>query len=129
MSLATARTRVAPSAEQAASRPDPDTWGKIHGEQDQPDNITPAQRFKREALGLVAAAVVVVIMFVVFFVHLVEHERLDVFLTTVFGRGNAASWPMQLVWSACAVVMVGLALWPLRRAPQIISLLAAAYRA
>jgi hypothetical protein len=54
-------------------------------------------------------------MYVVFLVHPVEHPPLDVFLRTVFGRGNAAIWPMQLVWYASAVVMVSLAPWPPRR--------------
>jgi Family of unknown function (DUF6064) len=68
-------------------------------------------------------------MYVLFLVHPVEHQPLDIFLTTVFGRGNATIWPMQLVWYAIAVAMVGLALWPVRRASQIICVLAAAYLA
>ena len=47
----------------------------------------------------------------------------------MFERGNAAIWPMQLVWYASAAAMVGLALWPRRRASQLICLLAAAYLA
>ena len=62
-------------------------------------------------------------MYVVFFVHPVGHEPLNVFLTTVFGRGNAAIWPMQFVWYASAAAMIGLAFWPSRRASQLICLL------
>jgi hypothetical protein len=68
-------------------------------------------------------------MYVLFLVHPVTHPPLDVFLTTVFGRGNAMIWPMQLVWYASAVAMVGLALWPVHRSTQIICALAAAYLA
>jgi hypothetical protein len=127
MSSTTARKRVATPTERAALRPDLDTSGKIQSKQAQPENTTPVRRFPLEALGLAAAAVAAVVMFVLFLVHPVEHEPLDVFLTTVFGRGNAAIWPMQLVWYASAVAMVGLALWPVHRSTQIISLLAAAY--
>jgi hypothetical protein len=80
-------------------------------------------------IGLAVAAVAAVIMYVVFLVHPVDHEPLDLFLRTVFGRGNAAIWPMQLVWYASAVLIVGLALWPVRRSAQIICMLAAAYLA
>src|SRR5207247_2307820 len=51
---------------------------------------------------------------------------LNAFLAT-FARGNAAIWPMQLVWYASAAAIVGLAFWPRRRASQLICLLAAAY--
>jgi hypothetical protein len=128
MSTSTARTPVATPVERATPT-DLDTPDEMNGKQDQANNTMSAQRFPLEALGLAAAAVAAVVMYVLFLVHPVEHEPLDVFLTTVFGRGNAAIWPMQLVWYASAVVIVGLALWPVRRSTQIICLLAAAYLA
>ena len=45
----------------------------------------------------------------------------------MFGRANTAAWPMQVVWYLAAVAMVGLALWPVRRASRLICALAAAY--
>jgi len=77
-------------------------------------------------IGLAAAALATVVMYVLFFVHPVEHEPLNAFLA-MYDRFNAAVWPMQLVWYASAVAMVGLALWPRRHASQLICLLAAAY--
>jgi hypothetical protein len=79
-----------------------------------------------EWIGLALAAVATIVMYVRFIVYPVAHEPLNRFLTTTFGRGNAAIWPMQLVLFAGAVVMVGLAFWPTRRASQLICLLAAA---
>jgi hypothetical protein len=50
----------------------------------------------------------------------------------MLARGNAAIWPMQLVWYASAAAIIGLALWsrwPARRTSQVICVLAAAYLA
>jgi hypothetical protein len=45
-----------------------------------------------------------------------------------FGRADTTAWPMQLVWYAAAVAMVGLALWPARRwSSPLICALGAAY--
>lgn len=77
-----------------------------------------------EMSGLAAALVATVVMYVLFIVYPVAHTPLNEFLT-VFERGNAAIWPMQLVLYASAVAMIGLALWPVRRASQLICLLAA----
>ncbi|HEV2459390.1 MAG TPA: DUF6064 family protein [Ktedonobacterales bacterium] len=116
----------APAAERVAQRTDLDTPSeRVH-----PENSTPVQRLLLEAIGLAAAAVAAVVMYVRFIVFPVAHEPLNVFLTTVFGRGNAAIWPMQLVWYAGAAAMIGLAFWPRwprRRASQLICLLAVAY--
>jgi Family of unknown function (DUF6064) len=84
------------------------------------------RRLSIDLIGLAAALVATVVMYVLFIVHPVEHIPLNAFLA-VFERGNAAIWPMQLVWYASAAAIVGLALWPRRRASQLICLLAAAY--
>ena len=125
MSSTTARTPVTYPAEQAALRTDLDTPGAKQSKQDQPQYSAPTPRVYLDWVGLAVAAVVAVVMYMLFSVHPVEHQPLDVFLTTVFGRGNATIWPMQLAWYASAVAMVGLALWPVRRASQIICVLAA----
>jgi hypothetical protein len=45
-----------------------------------------------------------------------------------FGRADTTAWPMQIVWYAAAVAIVGLALWPARRwSSPLICALAAAY--
>jgi hypothetical protein len=86
------------------------------------------RRLSIEGIGLAAALVATVVMYVFFIVHPQEHTPLAAFLA-MFERGNAAVWPMQLVWYASAAAIVGLALWPIRRASQLICLLAAAYLA
>jgi hypothetical protein len=108
---------------------DLDTPGESQRKQDRPENSASTPSVSLDSIGLAVAAVAAIVMYVVFLVHPVDHEPLDVFLTTVFGRGNAAIWPMQLVWYVSAVLMVGLALWPVLRATQIICVLAAAYLA
>jgi hypothetical protein len=89
-------------------------------------NAMTLRQFSIEKIGLATAVVATIVMYVLFIVHPVEHESLNVFLTTIFGRGNGAIWPMQLVWYAGALAMAGLALWPSRQANQLICLLAAA---
>src|SRR5215469_5367309 len=116
------RAPVVTPVERPAPRPDLDTRGKRGG----PQGARKLRRLSIEMSGLAAAGVATVVMNVVFFVHPVAHEPLNVFLTTVFGRGNAAIWPMQLVWYASAAAMIGLSFWPSRRASQLICLLAAA---
>jgi Family of unknown function (DUF6064) len=123
MSTNTERAPVETSAERPAPRTDLDTQGK-HG---QPQGAKTLRWLSIEMIGVAAAVVAAVVMYVLFIVHPVEHEPLNVFLTTIFERGNAAIWPMQLVWYASAAAMIGLALWPVRRASQLICLLAAAY--
>src|SRR5215469_6219893 len=117
------RAPVVTPVERPAPRPDLDTRGKRGG----PQGARKLRRLSIEMSGLAAAGVATVVMNVVFFVHPVAHEPLNVFLTTVFGRGNAAIWPIQLVWYSSAAAMIGLAFWPSRRASQLICLLAAAY--
>lgn len=123
MSTKIERAPVATPAERATPRPDLDTQGERGG----PQGAKTLRRLSIEMSGLAAAVVATVVMYVFFFVHPVGHEPLNVFLTTVFERGNAAIWPMQLVWYASAAAMIGLAFWPSRRASQLICLLAAAY--
>lgn len=118
----TEKAPVETPAERTAPRTDFDTQGERHG----PQESMTVRRLSIEGIGLAAALVATVVMYVVFIVHPVEHTPLNEFLT-MFERGNAAIWPMQLVWYASAAVMVGLALWPMRRASQLICLLAAAY--
>jgi uncharacterized protein DUF6064 len=123
MSTNTERASVAILAERAAPRIDLDTQGERGG----PRDSRTVRRLSVEMIGLAAAVVAGIVMYVLLIVHPVAHEPLNVFLTTVFGRGNAAIWPMQLVWYASAAAMIGLAFWPRRRASQLICLLAAAY--
>lgn len=78
-----------------------------------------------EGLGLAVAVVATLVTYGFFIIHPYEHPQLNAFLA-LFARGNAAVWPMQLVWYASAVAMIGLALWPRRRTTQLICLLAAA---
>ncbi len=122
MSSNTERAPVETPAERPALRTDLDTQGK-HG---RPQDAMTLRWFSIEGIGLATALVATVVMYVVFIVHPVEHPPLNEFLA-MFERGNAAIWPMQLVWYASAAAMVGLALWPIRRASQLICLLAAAY--
>jgi hypothetical protein len=110
-------------AERATQRTDLDTQSERGGLQ----GTTSARQLSIELIGLAAMVVASIVMYLLFFVHPVAHEPLNVFLTTIFGRGNAAIWPMQLVWYASAVAMIGLAFWSSRRASQLICLLAAAY--
>jgi len=110
------------SAEPTAPRTDLDT----QGERGQPQAAMRLRRPSIEMIGLAAAALATVVMYVLFFVHPVEHEPLNAFLA-MYDQFNAAVWPMQLVWYTSAVAMVGLALWPRRHASQLICLLAAAY--
>jgi len=123
MSTKIERAPVATPAERATPRPDLD----IQGERGGPQGAKTKRWLSIEGIGLAAALVATVVMYVVFIVSPVAHPPLNEFLTTVFGRGNAAIWPMQLVWYASAAAMIGLAFWPSRRASQLICLLAAAY--
>ncbi len=86
------------------------------------------RRLSVEVIGLAAAVVATVVAYVLFTVHPYEHTPLHAFLA-MFDRGNAAIWPMQIVWYASVAAMVGLALWPMRRSTQLICLIAAAYLA
>jgi len=123
MSTKIERAPIATPEERATPRPDLDTQGERGG----PQGARTLRRISIEMSGLAAAGVATIVMYVLLIVHPVAHESLNVFLTTVFGRGNAAIWPMQLVWYANAAAMIGLAFWPVRRASQLICLLAAAY--
>jgi len=123
MSTNIRRAPVETPAERTEQRTDLDT----KGERGQPQDAKTLRRLSVEMIGLAAAVVATIVMYVLFIVHPVAHEPLNVFLTTVFERGNAAIWPMQLVWYASAVAMIVLAFWPSRRASQFICLLAAAY--
>jgi hypothetical protein len=109
-------------AERVAQRTDLDT----QSERGRPQDAMRVRRLSIEWIGLAAAVVASIVMYVLLIVSPVAHEPLNVFLTTVFGRGNAAIWPMQLVWYASAAAMIGLAFWPRRLASQLICLLAAA---
>lgn len=113
---------VAKPVEHATPRPDLDTSSERGHSK---DSLTARWR-SIEWIGLAVAVVATIVMYVRFIVYPVAHPPLNEFLTTTFGRGNAAIWPMQLVLYASAVVMVGLALWPTRRASQLICLVAAA---
>lgn len=90
-----------------------------------PQNSRTVRRLPIEMIGMAAALIATIIMYTLFIVHPVAHEPLDQFLA-MFGRFNAAVWPMQLVGYAAAVAMIALALSPMRRSTQAICLLAAA---
>jgi Family of unknown function (DUF6064) len=122
MSTKIERAPVETKASRAAQRTDLDTQGERGG----PQGAKTLRRLSIEGIGLAAAVVATIVMYVLLIVYPVEHEPLNVFLTTIFERGNAAIWPMQLVWYASAAAMIGLALSPVRRASQLICLLAAA---
>jgi hypothetical protein len=122
MSTNTERAPVATPAEPTAPSTDLD----IQGERGRPQDSKTVRQLSLEGIGLAAAVVASVVMYVLFFVHPVEHEPLNAFLA-MYDRFNAAVWPMQLVWYASAAAMVGLALWPRRFSTQLICLLAAAY--
>jgi hypothetical protein len=119
----TERAPIATPAERATPITDLDT----QGERGRPQDSRTLRRLSIEGIGLAAAVVATIVMYVLLIVYPVAHPPLNVFLTTVFGRGNTAIWPMQLVWYASAAAMIGLAFWPRRRASQFICLLAAAY--
>jgi hypothetical protein len=76
--------------------------------------------------GLFAAVIATAVVWSIRAIHPWPHTSLNQFLA-MFGRANTAAWPMQIVWYLAAVAMVGLALWPVRRASQLIWALAAAY--
>src|SRR5215467_5557522 len=118
MSTNTERAPVETPAERAVPRTDLDT----QGERGRPQESMTVRRLSIEGIGLAAALVASVVMYVFFIVHPQEHTPLVAFLA-MFERGNAAVWPMQLVWYASAAAIVGLALWPIRRASQLICLL------
>jgi hypothetical protein len=112
--------------ETKASRTTLSTDLDTQGERGQPQDARTLWRLSIELSGLVAAVVATVAMYVVFIVYPVAHPPLNAFLMSIFGRGNAAIWPMQIIWYTSAAAMIGLAFWPRRLASQLICLLAAA---
>ncbi len=121
MSTNIKRAPVETPAERTEQKTDLDT----KGERGQPQDAKTKRRLSIEMIGLAAAVVATVVMYVLWIVYPVAHEPFTAFLA-MFDRFNAAVWPMQLVCYASAVAMVGLALWQGRRASQLICLLAAA---
>ena len=80
-----------------------------------------------EGAAIAAVAVAVAVTYGIYAVHPWQQSTpLNQFLAA-FGRADTTAWPMQIVWYAAAVAMVGLALWPVRRSSQLICALAAAY--
>jgi uncharacterized protein DUF6064 len=75
-----------------------------------------------------AAAVAAAVTYGIYAVHPWQGATpLNQFLAA-FGRADTTAWPMQIVWYAAALAMVGLALWPARRwSSPVICGLAAAY--
>jgi hypothetical protein len=122
MSTDIKRAPVETPIERTEQKTDLDTKVERGGPQD----AKTLRRLSIELIGLAAAALATIVMYVVFMVYPVAHPPLNEFLTSIFGRGNAAIWPMQLVWYASAAAMIGLAFWPRRLASQLICLLAAA---
>ena len=120
MSTKIERAPVETPAERAAPSTDLDTQSERGGSQ---DSIT-MRRLSIEIIGVAAASVATIVIYVFFIVHPFEPTSRNLFL--IFERGNTTIWPMQLVCYVSAVAMVGLALWHGRRASQLICLLAAA---
>ena len=80
-----------------------------------------------EGAAVAAAAVAVAVTYGFYAIHPWQgYTPLNQFLAA-FGRADTTAWPMQIVWYAAALAMVGLALWPVRRSSQLICALAAAY--
>ena len=81
-----------------------------------------------ERAAIAVAAVAVAVTYGIYAVHPWQGSTpLNQFLAA-FGRADTTAWPMQIVWYAAAVAMVGLALWPARRwSSPLICALAAAY--
>lgn len=78
--------------------------------------------------AVAAVAVAVAVTYGIYAAHPWQGAPpLNQFLAAV-GRADTTAWPMQIVWYAAAVAMVGLALWPARRwSSPLICALAAAY--
>ena len=81
-----------------------------------------------EGAAVAAAAVAVAVTYGIYAVHPWQGATpLNQFLAA-FGRADTTAWPMQIVWYAAALAIVGLALWPARRwSSPVICGLAAAY--
>ena len=120
MSTNTEKAPVETPAEQGVSRTDLDTQGELAGPQDS----RTVWRLTIEGIGVAAALLATVIIYVFFLVHPFEPTSRNLF--QIFERGNTAIWPLQLVCYASAAAMIGLALWQGRRASQFICLFAAA---
>lgn len=121
MSTNTKRSSVVTPTERNAPRTDLDTQHK-HGRPQDPRTVPLFVR----AIALLPALVATVALYVFLIVSPQGHTPLNEFLAG-FARGNAAIWPMQLVWYTNAAAIVGLALWPIHRATLLICPLAAAY--
>ena len=78
--------------------------------------------------AVAAAAVAAAVTYGIYAVHPWQGATpLNQFLAA-FGRADTTAWPMQIVWYAAALAMIGLALWPARRwSSPVICGLAAAY--
>ncbi len=96
----------------------------IQREHGSPQDSRSMWRLFIAGIGVGAALLVTVVIYVFFLVQPFEPTSRNLFL--IFARGNTTIWPMQLVCYASALTMVGLALWQGRRASQLICLLAAA---
>lgn len=81
-----------------------------------------------EGAAIATAAVAAAVTYGIYAVHPWQGATpLNKFLAA-FGRADTTAWPMQIVWYAAALAMVGLALWPARRwSSPLICALAAAY--
>ncbi|SRR5216684_9256204 len=101
MSTNTEKAPFETPAERAAKRIDLDTQGESGGA----DDSMTLRRLSVEVIGLAAAVVATVVTYELFTVH-PAHTPLHDFLV-MFDRGNAAIWPMQLVWYASAAIPMG----------------------
>ena len=78
-----------------------------------------------EGTGLAAALLALLITYGLLVLDPWPHTTLNKFLA-MFGRNNAAVWRAQIIWSAVALAIVGLALRAGRRSSQLACLLTAA---
>jgi hypothetical protein len=85
-----------------------------------------ARRGYAEGAAMAVAVIAVAVTYAIMAVHPWPHSSLNAFLA-MFGRADAAVWPMQVVWYLAAVAIVALALWPVRHSSQLICALVAAY--
>jgi hypothetical protein len=114
----------APSVDRRARNED--EAPRTDDERRQPERRSPPRWLRLDTLSLAAVVVATLITYGVFLANPWPASTMRQFLA-MLARDNAAAWPMQLFWYACAVTIVGLALWSPRRATPIICLVAAVY--
>jgi Family of unknown function (DUF6064) len=110
--------------ETSVERPESRTELAIQDQHSGPQDSKTVRRLAIEGVCVAAALLATAVIYVFFLVQPFEPTPRNLFL--IFEHGNTAIWPMQLVWYAGALAMVGLALGQGHRASHLICLLAAA---